>query len=343
MSRIYLYGIIEGENGAVFSSTGIDGSGPVYTVGHQRLGCVVSDYSGEGFVTMSKEKLIRSLLTHQQVVEQVMQDHTVLPVKFGTFLSGSQEVCGLLSQGQRDFASALAAIRDRVEIEIAATWDTSQVLQEISGEQDVVRAREAITSKGQPTLEDLIKLGQLVKARMDKRREGYRERMLGLLTPLSVDVSPNTLVSDELVVNVAFLVNRARQQEFDAAVQQLNQLFQNEIDFRVIGPLPPYSFSTVEISLVNRDQLDAARRTLGLPDGISEAEVRRAYRRLAAQQQRSLGSGDKVAKAEFARSREASQLLLGYLQKGEWRDFLITIKRSEAEDLPHAPSATVRG
>ena len=33
---------------------------------------------------------------------------------------------------------------------------------------------------------------------------------------------------------------------FDAAVQRLDRLFRNEIAFRMVGPLPPYSFSAVD-------------------------------------------------------------------------------------------------
>lgn len=312
MSRLYLYGIIGSENGAAFGFAGMDGGSLVYTVAHQWLGAVVSDYEGEELATLSREKLVLRLLDHQRIAEHVMQHHTVLPVKFGTLLKDQQEALALLSQGHQQFVQALAWIQDKVEVEVAATWDTSRVLQAISREEVVVRAREAITSRGQPTVEERVRLGQTVKASMDKRREGCRERMVGCLRPLAVAVAPNALVSDEMVMNVAFLVDRARQPEFDERVLRLDELFQNEITFRVIGPLPPYSFSTVEVMRLTLQQVEEARQTLHLGDFISVAEVRRAYRGLAAQEQRSLGQGDKLARERFARLRQASELLLGY-------------------------------
>ncbi len=316
LAGMYLYGFIEAGQGATIACAGVDGASPVYTVGHQGIGCVVSEYTGEGFEALSKAALVRQLLAHQQVVERVMADRTVLPAKFGTLLKDAQEVRDLLSQGHARLVDALSSIGEVVEIEVAATWDTGQVLQAISREEGVARARDALAAKGQPTVEQRAALGQLVKASMDQRREGYRERMVGFLSPCAVDVAPNALVSDEMVMNVAFLVARARQREFEAGVEQLDQLFQNEITFRVIGPLPPYSFSTVEVRRVSGRAVQQARDTLGLGETFSAAGVRRAHRLVAAEAQRGLAQGGAEAKAHFARLRVALEVLLGYCANG---------------------------
>ena len=318
MGQTHLYGIIEGRDEAVLGVHGVDGASPVRTVVRDGLACVVSEYSGEDLGTLTKEKLLRRLLVHQQVVEHVMGDHTVLPVKFGTVLDSAREVLGLLSQGHPGFVDALAFIQDKVEIEVAATWDTGRVLEEISKEEEVVRARDAIAGKGRPTVEDQMRMGQLVKVCMDRRRNIYLVRMVGFLEPLAVDVASNALVSDEMVMNVAFLVDRTRQREFDERVLELDELFRNEIAFRVIGPLPPYSFSTVEVTRLTRERIEEARQTLQLSEVTSEAAVRRAYRRLAAEGQRGLGVDDGRADTQpAARLRHASELLLTCCQARE--------------------------
>jgi len=325
----------------------------VYAITHQDLSCVLSDYGGDAFGALSKEELVRRLLAHQRVVERVMQDHTVLPVKFGTVLNSSQEVLGLLAQGHSGFVDTLAAIQDKVEIEVAATWDTSRVLQEISKEEEVVRAREAITHKGQPTVEERVQLGQVVKACMDRRRDSYRERMIDFLKPLSVDLVPNALVSDQMVMNVAFLLEKTEQEEFDSHVRQLNSLFHDQIDFRIVGPLPLYTFATVEVTKPTPEKIEEARQLLHLGDVISEAEIRKAYRRLAAQEQRSLSPEDELAKDQsiIAKLRQASELLLRYCrarseaQRGERRHalakldsclFAIDIKRLRSDEVEPA-------
>ncbi len=117
-------------------------------------------------------------------------------------------------------------------------------------------------------------------------------------------------------------------------MRQLDEHFQNEINFRVIGPLPPYSFSAVEVSRLTLEQLAAARQTLHLEDVISETDVRKSYRRLAAEHQRNLKPGDEPAKARFVELRRASELLLRYCQarKGSQRDGLHPASANQGND-----------
>jgi hypothetical protein len=203
---------------------------------------------------------------------------------------------------------------------------------------------------------------------MDRRRDSYREWMLDALEPLAVDVAPNALISDELVMNVAFLIERSRQREFDARVHQLDQLFHNEITFRVIGPLPAYSFSSVAVTRLAREHVEDARGILRLGDVLSEVEIRRAYRRLAAEEQRRTSSefrvsrfasdsapspqsvGARHASPVLASLRQASEVLLSYCrardeaqrgQPGRRRAgrarhdglFVVSIKGSKSEEI----------
>jgi hypothetical protein len=310
MGGTYLYGIVEGAEEANLGITGVARGSPVRVLGVNGLGCVVSEYPAGDPRSLSKEKMVRHLLRHQQVVEHVMQGRTVLPVKFGTTLEGPEEVRALLAQAHHDLAKALDQVRDKVEVEVAATWDINRVLQEVGHGDDVVRAREAIAKTGSPTLEDKVRLGQVVKACLDRRRDAYREWMLELLKPLAVDVAPNALVAEEMVMNVAFLVERARQREFDEQLRVVDSYFDNQVTFRKIGPLPPYSFSTVEVTRLSEEQMEGARQELELPAVFVETEVRRAYRRLAAREQRKVQLGVRASADGLGRVRQASEVLL---------------------------------
>ncbi|MBI2919104.1 MAG: GvpL/GvpF family gas vesicle protein [Chloroflexi bacterium] len=276
------------------------------------LCCAVSDGDGADVASLPRENLVRRLLAHQSAIEQVTGNRSVLPVKFGTILASPLEAEDMLAQGRERLLSALAAVRDRVEIEVAATWDLQQALREVSQQPEVLQARESVAQQGQPTIEDKLRLGQVVKACLDRRRDSYRQRMVEHLEPLCLATAPHPLVSDQMVMNVAFLLDRSRQLEFDERVRELDRLFDNEIAFRIVGPLPPYSFSTVEIVHIAPEQIEAARSTLGLGETLSEAEVRRAYRQAAAACQRALDGGeDHAAKVRLAQVRQAQDLLVG--------------------------------
>ena len=67
--------------------------------------------------------------------------------------------------------------------------------------------------------------------------------MTDRLRPLAVAVSVGQPQHERMALNAAFLVERARLGEFDAAVEQLSQERSDEMQFRLIGPLAPHSFA----------------------------------------------------------------------------------------------------
>ncbi len=338
MQGKYIYGIIDSSDDVALGIAGLGGAEAVSTVAYRGVGCVLSDYCGEEFSSMPSQRLVPSLLRHQVVIEHIMRQHTVLPVKFGTVLAGTDEVYGLLAQGHLQFTDALAKLGDKTEAEVAATWNLEQVLREVSNEKDVVHAREAITgSPLPPTFEQRIHLGKIVKTALDRHRDSYRQQMISYLKPVAVDMQAKALVSDQLVMNVAFLVAKTEQREFDSRVQQLNDLFNDQVAFRVLSPLPAYSFATVDVARLEPERVEEARRLLHLDQTMSESEVRRAYRRLAAETHPDSKPGDELAKVEFARLRQASELLIaccrGQAQgKGS---LVISIRRHRADEPEH--------
>jgi hypothetical protein len=52
-------------------------------------------------------------------------------------------------------------------------------------------------------------------------------------------------------MNAAFLVDRMREREFDARVECLAVQLSGSIQFKYVGPAPPYSF----VSIIVRDEL----------------------------------------------------------------------------------------
>jgi len=316
MARKYVYGIIPTMDSPTFGASGFPpGPEQVHTVVYRGLGCVVSNYLGEDFASLSKENLVRCLMAHQAVIERVMKDYPILPVKFGTLVEGEGDAQRFIEQGHRKFTQALIWLDGRVEMEVAATWDLKRVLEEIGQEEEIRRLKKAManTPAGE-ILEQQIRAGRIVKESLDRRRIKYQERMLQFLQAMALAVQPNALVADEMVMNVAFLIQRDREGEFDKRVRELDQGFHDQIDFRVIGPLPPYSFASVEVVRPSAEKIEEARRVLGLGNEVSEAEVKEAYRRLAAETHPDAHPDGEQGGERFTRVREAFALLTTYCQ-----------------------------
>jgi len=314
--RKYIYGVISTSRPVTFGQSLLSWPEEVYTVVHGDLAGVVSNYSGGDFASLSKEEKLRCLMAHQEVIERVMKEgYTILPVKFSTLVEGEDEIRSVLEQGYKKLAKTLDQTDGLVEIEVAATWDLKRVLEDIGTEEEFRRLKHSMAGKSAAEiLEIQINAGKLVKESLDRQRESYRSQMIQSLAETALDIQPNALVADEMVMNVAFLIQREKQDDFDRQVRRINEAFNDQINFRVIGPLPPYSFSTVEIRRPILGKIEEARQVLGLTTYVSDKELKEAYRHLATKIHPDVHLYEDTGDERFAKVREAFVLLRGYCQ-----------------------------
>jgi len=318
----YLYGIISGGGDTVLGVRGLAGASLVHNIAHEGLSCVASDYTGGNLDALPKEELARYLVMHQTVVEQVMKRHPILPLKFGTVLADSDEIHQLLAQGHPQFSLTLFWIQDKVEVEVLATWAGGQIFDGNSPEPETLLVDEALSP-------------EQIKVSSPQRRQSYLERMVSFLKPVSVDVQPRPIDPGGMAISVAFLVEEANLETFHERIKHLNALFYNQIDFQVIGPLPPYSFATVEVNRPDPEVIDEAKRLLKLNEVDDEVEVRKAYRRLVLDSSSGSKLGGKLVKARLMALRRASDLLVAYCRRQAEKGggFLISVRRSRSDEV----------
>ncbi len=311
--RKYIYGVIKISQPVTFGQSLLSSSPEeVYTISHRDLAFVISNYDGSDFVLLPKEDKLRCLMTHQGIIERVMKEgYTILPVKFGTLVEGEDEIRRILKQEYTRLVQNLNQMAGLVEIEVAATWDLNQVLEEIGSEEEIRQLGRSMVGKSASEIMEIqINAGKVVKKSLDRRRENYRCQTMQSLAEAALDIQPNVLVADEMVMNIALLISRERQREFDSRVRQVNEAFNDQINFRIIGPLPPYSFSTVEIKRPDPVKIEQARQLFGLGTEVSHKELKEAYRRLVAKSHPDVhldGSDE-----QFTKVREAFALLRDY-------------------------------
>jgi len=276
----YLYGAVPAEMSKNFGPIGLDG-GDVRTVSDGGIGIVASSAARIPFAEVAPEKTLQYLAQHQRVLERVMLDSPVIPLKFGTYADDDGQVLEILRAGRNEFAGALGRYADKVEVDLAAFWaDLKSVLAEIARDEAVISAKARIGNQTQATTAQCVRLGQLVKELLDQKNKAVAGRLLVTLRTKWQNIVVNPARDDSAVLNAAVLINRAEEAEFDRVLEQLDGCYDSRINFRRVGPLPPYSFATAEIKTVQANRLDAARRLLGLGESASLAESKAAYRRL---------------------------------------------------------------
>ena len=276
----YLYGVVPAGGAMSFGPIGLDG-GDVRTVSDGGIGIVASNATRIPFAEAAPEKTLQYLAQHQRVLERVMLGSPVIPLKFGTYADDDGQVLEILRAGRNAFAGALEKYAGKVEVDLAAFWaDLKSVLAEIANDEAVISAKARIGNQAQATTAQRVRLGQLVKELLDQKNKAIAERLLVTLRTKWQNIVVNPARDDSAVLNAAVLIDRAEETEFDQILEQLDRCYNSRINFRRVGPLPPYSFATAEVKSVQASRLDAARRALGLSEQASLAEIKGAYRRL---------------------------------------------------------------
>ena len=230
---IYLYAITtaRGRPGPL-PRQGLDGA-PVRVVDHAGLAAVVSDRDDATLVADTD-----ALWAHERVVEAVMDEATVLPVRFGTQFSSEGDLLGVLDQRCDALSEALARLVGKVELGVRALWP---------GEPDHQRERpESGTGYMMAKLE-----GMRREADRRHRAAGVATALDEPLARLSHASNRRVMVTDRLVLSGAYLVGEDRVAEFRDMVADL-QSAHPHLEVLCTGPWPPYSF--VEPSPPSHDE-----------------------------------------------------------------------------------------
>ncbi len=283
----YIYGIIKNNGVGIDSEHTCPSEAAdreVYTIPYQDISAVVSNSQFVDYEHTTKNIVAHQLLKHQKVIEGIMSEHTVIPMKLGTFAVNKDEVRQILTKGYPIINDIFNKIFDKIEIDVAASWnDFKSVLKEVGEEEEIKALKEKLLANPEGvTVNDQMKIGVMIKKAIDEKKEKYTREIENTLKSGSDNFKSHGLMDEKMLVNMAFLLSKGEQKDFDARVEELNSRFADRLNFRCIGPLPPYSFYTLEINKIEFEDMDWARKNLGLlNDFTTMDEIKSAHRRLA--------------------------------------------------------------
>jgi hypothetical protein len=151
-----------------------------------------------------------SLLHHDRVVSALMEGGAVLPMRFGTVVSGEEDVRELLARRGEELRGQLAHVRGRVEMGVRATWEHAPAAPPASGR-------------------------DFMHAKLERRAAARRaaDELHAELAELSVDSVLRLCPREDTAFTGAYLIDRTAAERF----------MQRAGDVTVTGPWPPYSFS----------------------------------------------------------------------------------------------------
>jgi hypothetical protein len=241
----YVYCVIQSEKPHSFGMLGI-GPEPaeVHTVHYRDIAAVVSNTP-----MVVQDPTRDNVLAHQRVNETVMQQHTVIPMSFGTVFKTDEDIIELLRSAYDAFTDVLNKMQDKFEFGLKVLWDRDQIVREIESEdEDIRRLKGEISTQKGSTYFARMQYGRLIDAALQSRSERYVSEIFEALRDVSVASRSNKPIGDRMIMNAAFLVARALEQAFDARVKDIGQRY-DKLTFKYTGPWPPYNFVNIRLKL----------------------------------------------------------------------------------------------
>ncbi len=241
----YVYCIIKTERALSFGPLGI-GIDPAetHTVNYRDIAAVVSKTP-----MVVQDPTRDNVLAHQRVNETVMQQHTVIPMSFGTVFKTDDDIIELLRSAYEAFTDVLNKMQDKFEFGLKVLWDREQIIREIEEEdEDIRRLKGEISSQKGSTYFARMQYGRSIDAALQARSERYVAEVFHALRDVSVASRSNKPIGDRMIMNAAFLVGREAEHSFDTRVKGIGQRY-DKLTFKYTGPWPPYNFVNIRLKL----------------------------------------------------------------------------------------------
>jgi len=244
----YVYCIINGNEGRNFGPVGIGKRGDIVsTIGFNDISAVISSSPITRYVIDPE-----NLMAHEKVIEEVMKDYTVLPVRFCTIANSAEEVRTFLRRQYGQFKGLLHDLDNKVEMGLKARWThMERIFEEIGrNDPDVKELRKRMEEPGgEASSDEKVDLGKAVKAALDEKKEITAEKILGQFKRLTLDTHRKDVIGDDMFLNAVFLIDRTREKQVDFLVEDLADEYDGEADFKLVGPAPPFNFVSIEMKL----------------------------------------------------------------------------------------------
>lgn len=310
---IYIYGFVSNVYNAEMFRL-LENSG-IYAIPLQNISAIVSYRENRYLNYSDKETLGQLLVHHQKTIENLMEKGftMIIPMRLGTIVGSKEEVYRILTNGYDIIIETLNKIGSLTELDVAVTWaNFSEILKDIANDPEIKTMKNDLLKKADTlTQMDQMKIGMLIQAKLKEKNAQIESKIIDFLTPYCLNMKTHEVIDDRMVTNSALLVDRKKTEQFEKAIEELDEVYKGMLDFKLVGPLPCYSFYTVEVQELNLERVEQAKKILELKEETSESEIKKAYQLKARlfHPDSSLENGDKD---NFNKINKAYHTLLEY-------------------------------
>jgi hypothetical protein len=246
LERKYIYGIIQEPEPRRFNFSGL-GDAEVYAINYRELAAMVSDTGLEEIDPTRK-----NVRAHIVVQDELLKSYTLLPMSFGMIAHSQDDVLKLLEKNYQGLMGELKRLGGKVEVELKVFWDQEAMIRELQrGSAELTRLKARINDAPSPLEAQrlLVEAGKLVERIALDWKAKYADQVYTTFKRLSIDARLNNPLGVKNILNASFLIERARESDFQKEVFRLDSQYQGKVNFKYVGPLAPYNFVNVKLEV----------------------------------------------------------------------------------------------
>jgi hypothetical protein len=237
---IWVYAICERPDAPPPAGTaGLEGA-PLEGIHEGELLAVLSRHDDLGQMSS-----LDALWAHERVVEQLMTDRAVLPMRFGSKLAGEAALRRALAMHHDELLGALDRVRGRVELAVRAMREAGTP----GGRVPTPAAMRALAAAREGAAGSSHSGRDYLRAKLElrEREEAAGAALHGPLAALSVASKRGRDLAPGELLHAAYLVERPAVADFRTTATLLARKHP-DVDLLCTGPWPPYSFVEVDVS-----------------------------------------------------------------------------------------------
>ncbi|HBE80148.1 MAG TPA: hypothetical protein DDW65_20555 [Firmicutes bacterium] len=231
--EVYLYGITPAQIGLLSDCEGVAHL-KVYAVPLGGVSVLVSYMDSE-----LEDLNLDDAVKHVKVLETVMKQSAVIPIKFGTAVKSIEDLRKPIMAQSDLLKKELQRLDGKYEVGVKAYWRKEAVLNELKKR---FRDHASLLARAQLDPQTALELGQRVESVVNEFRDKMENTIHPYLSAVTTENTTDEMMSAEMLYNGSFLVDVNQDEQLKKRVEKTAQKYPELVEFHYTTWLPPYNF-----------------------------------------------------------------------------------------------------
>ncbi|MEM7621368.1 MAG: GvpL/GvpF family gas vesicle protein [Pseudomonadota bacterium] len=209
------------------------------------LYCIISEVDDEDILPVR-----RNLLGHSKILEEVMAEHTVIPMQFGIVMDHQSVIENIIKENASVLKNMLENLAGRIEVGLKVRLEEKEVFAEIAKDHPALQKTGAtLNAKNENEVYyDRIELGRSVSKVIEEKRRDELQSLINRVAPHVIKLVELETGDEFTIANLALLVNKDKEQALYNDIVELDASQGERMHIKYVSPIPPYNFVSVQLN-----------------------------------------------------------------------------------------------